>query len=592
MRNIKEISIPRFIYSLLLNVAVLLIALFVFVPFFEEIDDTHISMIAEGAYGLRDWHLIYVNVILGKVYQLFISILPNIRWHTVIQYFFIFFAYLTSTYVISKHKYGPILSFLAVISTFYELYVSLQYTKTAAFVTCAGVLLLFEHVRDNTLINNADKNIVEVHTNGLKIEKGVFTAIGIIFIAYGAMLRFEAAVIACIPLFFVGVLELIRSKLIFKYIKVFVPAFALVAGLYFVNSYAYKSNAEWNEYTVYNKARTTMVDYRYDILYYPENGDNLKKMGVTENDALMIVTYQYADDDIFNTEYLKNLNDSSAKRPFNLKVFRMMWGNIREELKRFSVEIPALILLIVLLIATIVTERSRSHSESIKDANNKLVAMIFMGLFCGAALIYFQYSGRWSHRLVGSLVIPTIYAICYMLDGGVIFDNTRGIKFGGNLKDISMELIIVTIVIVLGFNVLNCINNKSDYLNDKKKYSEGKELLDSISKDGDNLYVFDTFTFQYSFEYDVFRTYREGELKNFVSCGSWFTNSPITNSLCRNFGYDNPYEAIRNNKGNVYLIDNFYPDEKALFLTQHYDGEYNAIHSKTVNGFDFYSLEN
>ena len=56
-----------------------------------------------------------------------------------------------------------------------------------------------------------------------------------------------------------------------------------------VNSRVYANDADWNSFMRYNKARMQLTDYRYDILYYPHNGDKLTEMGITENDALSIV---------------------------------------------------------------------------------------------------------------------------------------------------------------------------------------------------------------------------------------------------------------------------------------------------------------
>lgn len=591
MYRVNKFSIPRFIYSVVLNVAVLCIALFVFKPFFEEIDDSHIAMLAEGAYGTKEFMLIYVNVVLGKLYYFLYSIMPGVRWHTVIQYFFIFYCYVTTTYVISKHKHGPLLSFLAVASTFYEMYVSLQYTKTAAFVTTAGILLLFEHVRNNVKINESLIEAYGKDEKDLKIEKTLFTFTGGIMIIYGSMLRFEACIIACIPLFFVGILELLRTKLISKYLKVFIPTAAIVIALFAANYFVYLSNADWNTFKRYNKARTQLTDYRYDILYYPDNGEKLSEMGITENDALMIVTYQFADTNIFDTEYLENISNTFGRKPFTIKVLRMLWGSIREEIGKYSVELPGLLCLIILLIATIISERSRSHSLSILDSNRKLYTMIFIGIFSAAALVYFQYSGRWSHRLVGALFVPAIFAICYMLDGGLEFDENSSIKFAGNYKDHSMEIIIVSLIIVFGFNAYNYLINTADYYKNQKDYSLAKAELKHISENKDNLFVFDTFTFQYSFVYDVFTPNTEGELSNFVSSGSWFMNSPVTKKQCSAFSYENPYDALINNRGDAYLIDNCYPDEKALFLTEHYGKKYNAVNVNRENGFDYYVME-
>lgn len=591
MDRIKNYSILRLIYSVAINVAVICLALFVFIPFFEEIDDTHIAMLSEGAYGLREWRLIYVNVILGRIYYLFNNLFPVFRWHTVIQFFFIFWGYVSATYVISKHKYGYILSFAAITGTFYELYVSVQYTKTAAFVTAVGVMLLFEYVRDNVYISKIDSMAHASDKKGLSVEKNIFVVAGFIMIAYGAMLRFEACIIACIPLFFVGLLEISRTRRILDYLKVFLPIGLIVLTCFIVNKVSYAKDPEWNDFMRYNQARMQLTDYRYDILYYPHNGDKLTEMGITENDALSIVTFQFADDHIYDTEYMENITETFGRKPFNFRVFRNLYGSVREELSKNTVEIPALIGFITLLIVTIIVERSRSHSQSIADSNRKLTAMIFMGALCASALIYYQYSGRWNHRLVGALIIPTIYAICYMLDGGISFGNDGNIVFGGNFRDYSRQLIVLIILISVGINLQSYKKNTERFKENANEYYAGKQELNDISEDKEKLYVFDTFTFQYNFVYDVFTPNKEGEYSNFVSCGSWFMNSPVTKSQVRKFGYENSYDALRLNKGDACLIDNCFPGEKALFFSEHYGDNYKARQIGSQNGFDYYIME-
>lgn len=591
MDRVKNTSVSRFIYSVLLNVAILLISILVFIPFFEENDDTHIAMIAEGAYGNREWHLIYENVILGKLYSFLYSIFSNVRWHTVLQYMFIFLAYVSVTYVISKHKHGITLSLIAVLATFYELYVSLQYTKTAAFLCGAGILLFYEFVRDGAFLAKNKISVLDEAGKNLKVERAFYLVFGFIYIVYGTMLRPEGLLFALVPLCFIGLLELVRTRQILQYLVAFVPTFIVLAGVLYINNSAYKNNSEWAEFMDYNKARMQLTDYRYDILYYPDNGEKLKEIGVSENDALIIVTYQFGDDNIITTDYMKNISATFGKKPFTFKVIRMLWGNILEEISRVSVELPVLICLIALLISVIVVERSRSNSEYITDATRKFYTMAGMGIICSAAIIYFQYSGRWSHRLVAALFIPTIFGICYMLDGGIDSKEGQKIIFGGNFRDRSMLILGLSLAVSIGFNVYNYTENIKEYNNVRDEYSLGKNELKHISEDKDTLYVFDTFTFQNSFKYDVFDVNRLGEFDNFVSCGSWFMNSPITKKVCEKYGYTNPYDALINNGGNAVLIDNYYPEEKALFLSEHYDRLYKSMKTESYNGFDEYIME-
>lgn len=580
----------RIAYSILFNVIILVIALTVFVPFFEEIDDTHIAMLSEGAYGNNEWRLIYVNVILGKLYTGLARLFPMVRWHCVLQYVFVFISYVMVTYVISKHKHGYLMSATMVIATFYELYVSLQYTKTASFITASGVILFFEYVRNTKKLDNISRE-VSVEDKVLRKENIVFVCVGILLIYYGSLLRVEAALIACVPLFFIGCLELVRTKKILNYLMIFIPTFVLVFSGIVVNTNAYRIDSEWNDFMRYNKARMQLTDYRYDILYYPDNGERLAEMGITENDALMIVTIQFADDNIYSTEYMENISNVFGKKPFNLKVFRMLYGAIKEEIMKGTVIVPALILFVIILFATIITEKSRSHPESITDARLKLAASILMGLICAAAVIYFEYSGRWSHRLIGALFVPAVLGISYMLDGGVNYKETKGIVFGGNIKDKTVLFLIISCVVITLFNGLNLYRNQVVYKNSLDQYKLGKDEQKEIASDKDNLYVFDTFTFQYAFKYDVFKPNYVGELDNFVSCGSWFINSPITRKQCQKFSYNNPYEALRSGASNVVLLDNCYPKEKALFLTEHYGDTFKEVKIKEQNGFNFYKME-
>jgi len=518
-------------------------------------------------------------------------LIPSVRWHTVIQYFFIFIAYTSGTYAISKHRYGIGLSLAAVLSTFYEMYVSLQYTKTAAFMTAVGLVMIYEYVRDAKAFDRSGKTVIQEPGRALFIERKVFAILGIIYMIYGALLRPEAFLIACIPMFFVGCLELTRTRLVINYVITLVPTFALVVFFIFINNLVYSSDADWSEFMTYNKARMQLTDYRHDLLHYPTNGEKLAELGISENDAMLIVTYQFGDDEVFDTSCMETIADSFDIKALNLQVFKNLWENIGIEIMRMTVILPALFLLIILLICTIISERSRSDAKAISEARMKLLAMLCMGLLCAMALIYFQYSGRWSHRLVGALVIPTIYSICYMLDSSTLQIEDRGIIFGGNVKDRAGIFITIIIMLSIGVSGLNCINNRNDYIENRAVIEEKNQVTDYFVNNKETLFVIDTFTFQNSFKYDVFTAYEEGSFDNVVSCGSWFMNSPITKKVCNKYGYTNPYDALLDSNGSAVLLDTYFPNEKALFLTEHYGKLYNAVNVGSIGSITEFKME-
>lgn len=579
MSDIKHTSYKRLLFAFMINIVLIILALTVFVPFFEEIDDTHIAMIAEGAYGIREWHLIYPNFLLGKLYILLETFSSAVRWHTVIQYLFVFIAYVMTTYVISKHRNGYILSSVLCVSTFYEMYVSLQYTKTAAFLTTAGLILIFEYVR-NRKVENASR-----------LENILYIIFSCLFMIYGSLLRPEAFLIACIPMFFAGCLELYRTKNILRYVGTLIPIFAIVLICIVANNQVYKADSEWSDFMRYNKARMQLTDYRYDILHYPSNGEKLKELNVSENDAWIIVTYQFGDDNIFDTDCMENIRNEFGNKPFTFQIMKNLWESVGNEIKRCTVIVPVMLCLIILLAATIVqTERNRDENAHI-DSMIMLAAMFGIGVLCAAALIYFQYSGRWSHRLTASLVIPTLYAISYIIEFPSYIKYDDGPFFEGGKKSISKYVLVAALAVAFVFNVVCCYGNRTDYANSQTLIEDKEASMKCFEDNQDTLFIIDTFTYQNAYKYDLFKPVKPNSMRNVVSCGSWFLNSPITKTVCGNFGYMNPYEALMDENGSAVLLDSYFPNEKALFLTEHYNKLYNAVQVGSINNIPEYVME-
>ena len=587
----NKFSVKKFIFSILFNAVILAIALFVFKPFFEEIDDTQICMIVEGAFGPKDWHVIYPNFLLGKFYVLLQTLAPMVRWHIVLQYVAIYVGYVFSVYVISKHKRGLYISIAAVLATFYELYVSIQYTKTASFICGVGFILLFEYVRNNTSFKNTSDTMISGGRGYSKNENRLFIAIAVLLILYGALLRPESFFIAGVSAAAVGLIELSRTKNIKKYLVVFAPVFAMVLLLSVLNSSVYKKDETWSHFMQYNQARMQLNDYRYDILYYPENGDKLKELSVSENDALAILTYQYGDDTVFSLDRFLEIRAPFPARKFGYKTFANLYENLVNELKRSYTILVGLCGLIVVLIASNITDGSKSAPGFISDARRKWAEVCLLALFCGSAIVYFQYSGRYSHRLIGAIVVPTIFMICYSIDSIFIKDNDSKIVFGGNKNDLTMAAGIVISIVLIGLNGLLYMRNTSDYSAYQAEQLPMLNALNEMTNDKDSLYVGDTFTFQNVWKYQTFNVFEEKSLDNFVTCGSWYLNSPITKSITNKYGYENPMTAIRGGDDNIFLLDNMNTECKTLFLTEHYDKIYKAIMLENRGGIDVYRVQ-
>lgn len=557
-------------FTAISNIITLLFSLFVFKPFFEELDDTVIAMIAEGAFGKRDAHLVYSNYLLGTIYKFMQSIMPRVRWHSVIQYFFLFIGFSIVTYVLVHYKKGEMLSVILLLAAGYETYVSLQFTKTAAFTAGCGLVVLLILIRD--------------YLNGMKefpdkLERTVITIVSVGLFIYGCLLRFEGAAIAVCVLGPLGLCSMIRfaisnrqEKKWIIYFKCFIPLLILLIVMPISDRLIYASNDGWSSFVDFNDARTEMVDRRYDAFDYTKNSDTLKAMGVSQNDAEMYLTYMFPDTEEIGADDIRNIIAAQPPKENGFKLLREWIKNMYDT----YFAINALVISMVMLMGLLVIKCGK---RLIPEYIIQMAALFTM-------LAYFQYSGRWSHRLSFALLLVEILAAIYFL-----IEEPQEV-FPSNKADSG---IIILITVVLTFCLIGqWLGNRFDY----NSYMRAREtvnydiLQDYVEENQNTLFCADMFTFQDIFEYKVFVPVQEGDCQNVITCGSWLFNSPIVNAQLSNYGYKSPVQALKSGNDNVRLIDNNCPEKKMLYLTEHDDGHnYSVEQDENIGGYNIYIVK-
>lgn len=129
-----------------INLVFLALMLALFYPRYSNTADAIMQNLLYGTLpGLRMSHLIFSNVILGKIVSVLLQLFPYGAWYTLVQYFFVLLALTAIGYVILCRAPGStgkvvlvlVLSFLA-----YESYVTLSYIRTACLLTSSGTLLI------------------------------------------------------------------------------------------------------------------------------------------------------------------------------------------------------------------------------------------------------------------------------------------------------------------------------------------------------------------------------------------------------------------------------------------------------------------
>lgn len=554
----------RFGFSLLINLVVIFVSIFLFHPFFEENDDVGIAMLAEGAYGIKDAHLIISSTVLGKILVGLQTLFGSVRWHAVLQYLFLFISFTALTYCLSKDKKGKVLASFLLLSLFYECYVALQFTKTTMVVAAIGYLILF-YLADNE--------------QGFRLRRIFIYVTAYSCLFYSMILRgkFFYAVTGIIGVY--GLVWLFKdSESVKKKAKYgcifFAPVFVLFALLNVINTKSYEMSPEWNGYLSYNVTRAEMNDFHYGALNYGEHGEELRKMGVSENDAYMYLTWQIADDTVLTVEKMEEIATLDNDCPLiNLELIKAWVANIYEELFVVSPLVEMLAIGLILYILLLFSNRSADNKA--KVIGIVLQFAVVIGLF-----LFFQISGRWNHRPVyGVLLVEIILLTVSLNDEEIHILNNRSLIWG-------LAMFILLSVIGLRFG------NEFDYQKYRRSRKEYDALLEQMENNKDTLYVIDTFTLINPDKYAVFAATQEGRLSNFVNCGGWYMNSPVLKKLTLNYGYENPFIALESRGDNVVLIDNCYPERKLNYCREHGDGnDYLLNFKETIGGYNLYTID-
>ena len=140
--------------SFIINAVFLLMVILFCDMKYEVSDDFIVDSILSGAYGNGyDEHLLFSNIIYGLFLKQLYKIFPVVSWYFVFQIAICFFSLWAVTYIVLSRNDLPIGIFLSIIFVSFfsdDVYILVQFTKTAAIATCAGgALILSEYWKKN-----------------------------------------------------------------------------------------------------------------------------------------------------------------------------------------------------------------------------------------------------------------------------------------------------------------------------------------------------------------------------------------------------------------------------------------------------------
>ena len=296
---------------IIIQILLFLAATMITTPYYETDDDNTMAAIALGLYGKRDYHLVFIHTLIGKIVILLTNILPIVNYYTVLQWAVLFCAFTAILLILTKKT--NLLQSIVVIALIgvgfgFQFYHSVQFTKTAGTATLAGVLILVDAIENHQM-------------------KKFPLFLGAGFLLMGSMYRFESyGMVLCMCFLWVLFLLLCQIKKkkwhqVKQYFIWFGSVILLSVALYAGDIALYRADLVWKDYRVYNELRSNLLDLGFPKM--EENEELYKALEITEVDYLNYSLWDFADTEKFKTETMQQLVD--AKKPeryvANIKTF-------------------------------------------------------------------------------------------------------------------------------------------------------------------------------------------------------------------------------------------------------------------------------
>ena len=508
-------------FACFLNVLVLAVMLILLRPAYETNDDISISMIVNGAWGVRDMHVICQNYLLGILYTALYSIGSGmIPWYALIQFVLAFAALTTVTVVIFRRieKHGAFLvNGILLIYFGYEYYIRMQYTKTAGILLGAGVFLLFYEIEKEK-------------TSVPAVIWGCFLAV------FGSLYRFEEAAVCCVLMAGIGFYLLITArqwgaqmpKKLLTLFAVFGITGGLMVGCELMDQHLYASDSRWNAYMQYNEYRSNLTDY--SMPSYDDYEEAYKELGITKTAYRIFRSgLNFYDPDVYSLDTLKKMDEM---RPRN-QLSRALAENFLKEFPVGYVKITVFLGFLLLAFLWLFWRKSE-----------KLVWLVaaYEILAMGLIDFYLYYEGRYlENRVEVGMWFAISLVVIWFLDSAKMHLNR--------------QLVLIALGCLL---IANQSTWKSRWrglseqeVRDQKYLREGFE--DIVSVDPEGLYLAKLGTITYT-GYGMFSPVPEGTFENVVWYGGWEMGNPLWVDKMAEYHVTNPYRDLIDQE-HVYIVD-------------------------------------
>ena len=550
----KEKKSHNLLISLIIN-AVILAGMLLFTDMaYETNDDFAITSRLTAGYP----YVGFVNYYLCKALIAVQHAIPGVNWYVILMVAASFAAFTCILYMILEAGKSRVISIAAAVMIAFfafDHYCTIQFTKTAALVMTAGMLLLVDCVTEK--------------------RKAPGYVIALIFIYLGAMIRVDALLAAAGFAGVYGIIWLIhnRKRLIsdgyftLPRIALYVLLVALVFGAYELDQLSCRINVSTDELRYaedYSLYRSNIVDYpTYE--YYWDHVDEYDAIGISENDIYLIDHWMFDYEGAASMENLRNIDGierhHDSRMTVMTKAIRKCLDEIYSGLRSLSFTGIHIIYLCCLSLWLILALRPRHWWY-----------VIGTGLMTLALYIAIYYMQRPAYR---ALYVADIGAAVWMLY--YIMKNHEESSKARRTVNIIMGAAVIIATVMLMLPAYNGIQTKVSKAAGKVM---SVEMQDYFKEHDDNFYVWATTEKKQPRVYATPWLVPDGADRNVTGTGGWGVLSPYMLGKLGEYGVYNPIGDLIDNEhafyvGNKYIkrLREYYnkwygSDDKVIVMNQ------------------------
>lgn len=504
---------------------------------FRSNDDAMLRNIVSGNYtGTPDAHLIYIMYPLGILWKCLYTAFPKVAWydlfmvgmHYLCWYMFLF--RLGQQFETKSRKALSIILGLGALVIIDLPYVVMhQYTILAAWLAVVAIFWLA----------TAKKKTGK--------EYWLDRVVCIIFLTLCLWLRKQVFFMALPIGFFILAWELItlkkgQMKKAIQRMAIFLGCILLIGVVSFaVEKIAY-SSPEWQDFNVYNEARTDIYDF-YGIPSYQTYEAQYEQMGIGYGDWLVIDHYDGGLIPELDSEVLSGVAALSKQ---NFDAVRETYSVLLQTL--YSVckvalynDIQPIGILLTVLYAVSLWICYK------KDEKGLAACICGMLLFQAVFVGYFIGQQRFPEHVSYGLYLMQ----CFFLAATLL--TIKEAEKEKSLKKCywSILLLLLCVGIMGGLGIYRARTTLTDYQQMVVKANDWKYVNEYFKERNDAIYCIVTKSFVFSTE----MMFEEASMENgnVVRLGSWVQNSPLESAHHQNAGVNNLLEQIAS-EDDVYIV--------------------------------------